>query len=195
MRKTWYPTGIPYASIEAAGVHGVVWRLPQPYQIIERFLKSCKIIAPTRCTSLHRWIHRISDGCIGLRNPLLYVPDIEPGCNQGRLAFPTDCTNNRGIDGLFPDKSKLTVTGYPVRPELKTGPHGCQITSALTPTFPTLAVTGRAEIDQHGVVRDRQNYLRSKSFTYRHLTSMLPLHRQYPACRSGKSLPGFSLPA
>ncbi len=142
--------GIPYASIEAAGVHGVgLRRLPgNLIKLLKGFFKSCKIIRAFKPDAL-----LFTGGFIafpmavaGLRKPsLLYVPDIEPGLAIKALARFSDriaLTTEESM-AYFPDKSKLTVTGYPVRPELKNWTH----TDALDyfgfdSDIPTLAVTG-----------------------------------------------------
>lgn len=142
--------GIPYTSIEAAGVHGVGLRqLPgNILKLLKGYIDSRRILRSFKPDAL-----LFTGGYIafpmavaGLQKPsLLYVPDIEPGLAIKALARFSDriALTTEESAAYFPNKSKLTVTGYPVRPDLKKWTR----TEALDyfgfdPTLPTLTVTG-----------------------------------------------------
>ncbi len=141
---------IPYASIAAAGIHGVgLKRLPgNLWQLLKGFIESRQILRKFKPDVL-----LFTGGYVAfpmavaaLRKPsLLYVPDIEPGLALKALARFADriALTTETSTQYFPNRSKLTVTGYPVRPNLQ----GWTREKALAyfdfdPNLPTLAVTG-----------------------------------------------------
>ena len=141
---------IPFKAIPAAGVHGVgLIKLPgNIWKLFKGFLSSVKILREFKPDAL-----LFTGGYVAfpmavaaLRKPsLLYVPDIEPAMAlkvlsrfADQIALSTDTSA-----AYFPNKSKLTVTGYPVRPDLA----GWNKAKALdyfgfNTDLPTLAVTG-----------------------------------------------------
>ena len=142
--------GIPYTSIPAAGVHGVGLRqLPgNILKLIKGFFKSRQILRSFNPDAL-----LFTGGYIAfpmavaaIRKPsLLYVPDIEPGLAIKALARFSDqiALTTAESAAYFPNKSKLTVTGYPVRPELKKWTRSKALDYFnFDPALPTLTVTG-----------------------------------------------------
>jgi UDP-N-acetylglucosamine--N-acetylmuramyl-(pentapeptide) pyrophosphoryl-undecaprenol N-acetylglucosamine transferase len=141
---------IPFKAIPAAGVHGVgLKKLPgNIWKLFKGFLSSVKILRAFKPDAL-----LFTGGYVAfpmavaaLAKPsLLYVPDIEPAMAlkvlsrfADRIALTTDTSA-----AYFPNKSKLTVTGYPVRQDLS----GWTKAKALdyfgfNTTLPTLAITG-----------------------------------------------------
>lgn len=141
---------IPFEAIPAAGVHGVgLKKLPgNILKLFMGFLSSVKILNTFKPDAL-----LFTGGYVAFpmaiaalgKPSLLYVPDIEPAMAlkalsrfADRIALTTDTSA-----AYFPNKSKLTVTGYPVRPDLK----GWTKTKAIdyfgfSPNLPTLAITG-----------------------------------------------------
>ena len=140
----------PYTTIPAAGVHGVGLRkLPgNIWQLIKGVLASHKIINQFNPDLLF-----FTGGYIAfpmavaaMRRPsLLYVPDIEPGLAlkalarfSNRIALTTETSKK-----YFPNASKLTVTGYPVRPGLQVWNRKKALDYfAFDPSLPTLTVAG-----------------------------------------------------
>ena len=141
---------IPFTAIPAAGVHGVgLKKLPgNIWKLFQGYLSSIKILREFKPDVL-----LFTGGYVafpmalaGLRKPsLLYVPDIEPAMALKALSRFADriaLTTDTSVE-YFPNKSKLTVTGYPVRPDL----DGWTKTKALDyfgfrADLPTLAITG-----------------------------------------------------
>jgi undecaprenyldiphospho-muramoylpentapeptide beta-N-acetylglucosaminyltransferase len=141
---------IPFKAIPAAGVHGVgLKRLPgNIWKLVKGFFSSLRILREFKPDVL-----LFTGGYVAfpmavaaLRRPsLLYVPDIEPGLAlkalarfANRIALTTETSA-----AYFPNKSKLTVTGYPVRPGLKEWTREKALDYFdFTPDLPTLAVAG-----------------------------------------------------
>ena len=141
---------IPFKAIPAAGVHGVgLKRLPgNIWKLFQGFFASTRILREFNPDAL-----LFTGGYVAfpmavaaLRRPsLLYVPDIEPGLAlkalarfADRIALTTDTSA-----AYFPNKSKLTVTGYPTRPGLKDWTKEKALDYfGFSPDLPTLAVTG-----------------------------------------------------
>lgn len=141
---------IPFKAIPAAGVHGVgLKKLPgNIWKLFKGFWSSVRILREFKPDAL-----LFTGGYVAfpmalaaIRKPsLLYVPDIEPAMAlkalsrfADRIALTTDTSAN-----YFPNKSKLTVTGYPVRSDLT----GWDKAKALDyfgfkSNLPTLAITG-----------------------------------------------------
>lgn len=124
--------GLPYEEVPAAGVHGVgikylprnLWQVGRGMVASRRILKSFQpdvlfftggyVAVPM---ALSARITRINT-----RKPatLLYVPDIEPGLALKTLANFSDeiaLTANE-TQKYLPAKSKTTLCGYPIRPQL-----------------------------------------------------------------------------
>ncbi len=141
---------IPYTAIPAAGLHGIGWtRLPgNLWELFKGFLASRRILRQFNPDVLF-----FTGGYVAfpmavaaVRRPaLLYVPDIEPGLAlkvlsriADQIALTTDTSR-----AYFPNKGKLSVTGYPVRPGLKTWSRADALDYFdFDPGLPTLAVAG-----------------------------------------------------
>lgn len=141
---------IPFTSIDAAGVHGVgIRRLPgNLWKLLKGVFTSSHILK-----AFNPDVLLFTGGYVAMpmavasiRKPsVLYVPDIEPGLAlkalarfSDRIALTTDSSS-----AYFPNKNKLTVTGYPVRPEFKMWTREkAQDYFKLEPNLPTLAVAG-----------------------------------------------------
>ena len=79
------------------------------------------------------------------RQSLLFVPDIEPGLALKALARFADriALTTETSCAYFPNENKLTVTGYPVRPGLKSWTREEALDYfGFEPDLPTLAVAG-----------------------------------------------------
>lgn len=141
---------IPYKSIPAAGVHGVgLKRLPgNIWKLIKGFLSSLHILREFNPDAL-----LFTGGYVAfpmavaaIRRPsLLFVPDIEPGLAlkalarfSDRIALTTETSRK-----YFPNPSKLTVTGYPVRPGLSRWTREDALNYFnFDPHIPTVTVAG-----------------------------------------------------
>jgi len=141
---------IAYQSIPAAGVHGVgLKRLPSNiWKLFKGFLSSLRILREFNPDVL-----LFTGGYVAfpmavaaVRKPsLLYVPDIEPGLSlkalarfADRIALTTETSRQ-----YFPNPSKLTVTGYPVRPGLKDWTRSEALDYFnFDPSIPTVMVAG-----------------------------------------------------
>jgi UDP-N-acetylglucosamine--N-acetylmuramyl-(pentapeptide) pyrophosphoryl-undecaprenol N-acetylglucosamine transferase len=141
---------IPYESIPAAGVHGVgLTKLPgNLWKLFKGVLSSFKILNQFKPDVLFftGGFLAFPMSVAALRRPsLLFVPDIEPGLALKALARFSDriALTSESSKGFFPNQSKLTVTGYPVRPDLK---RWSRIEALdyfdFVPTLPTLTVAG-----------------------------------------------------
>jgi len=141
---------IPYTSIPAAGVHGVgILKLPgNLWKLFRGFFASLRILRDFQPDAL-----LFTGGYLAfpmavaaIRKPsLLYVPDIEPGLSLkslARFANSIALTTETSMS-YFPNQSKLTVTGYPVRPGLKEWTREAALEYFnFDPTIPILAVAG-----------------------------------------------------
>ncbi len=141
---------IPFKAIPAAGVHGVgLKRLPgNIWKLVKGFFSSVRILREFNPDVL-----LFTGGYVAfpmavaaLRRPsLLYVPDIEPGLALKTLAKFADhiALTTETSAAYFPNKSKLTVTGYPVRPGLKNWTKDKALDYfGFSPDLSTLAVAG-----------------------------------------------------
>ena len=141
---------IPYESIPAAGLHGVgLKKLPQNlWKLFKGFLSSCGILTKFKPDVLF-----FTGGYLAfpmsiaaLRRPsLLFVPDIEPGLALKALArFSNKIALTSEVSKhFFPKQSKLTVTGYPVRPGLMRWSRAEALDYfGFTASIPTLTITG-----------------------------------------------------
>ncbi len=141
---------IPFTCIPAAGVHGVgLHRLPgNILKLIKGVLASRKILRffnPDALLFTGGFV-AIPMAVAGLRKPsLLYVPDIEPGLALKVLARIADriALTTETSRAYFPNKTKLAVTGYPVRPGLRQWKRDEAMGYfGLDPDLPTLTVAG-----------------------------------------------------
>ena len=141
---------IPFKTIPAAGVHGVGWRrLPgNLWTLFKGFLASRRILRAYQPDVLFFTGGYVAFpmAAAALRRPsLLYVPDIEPGLALKALArFADRIALTTGTSrGYFAKKSKLSVTGYPVRPGLQDWTREEALAYfGFDPSLPTLAVAG-----------------------------------------------------
>lgn len=141
---------IPYTSIPAAGLHGVgILKLPgNLWKLFKGFLASLRILRDFQPDAL-----LFTGGYVAfpmavaaIRKPsLLYVPDIEPGLalkSLARFADSIALTTETSMS-YFTNKSKLTVTGYPVRPGLQEWTREAALDYFnFDPSLPTLMVAG-----------------------------------------------------
>jgi len=119
--------GIPYEEISAAGVHGVgPAALPgNLFQLSQGYLESRRILSGFRPDVLFftGGYVAVPMAFAGRSLPsLLYVPDIEPGLALKTLARSADriAVTAEPSRQYFEDQSKVQVSGYPTRPELRT---------------------------------------------------------------------------
>lgn len=142
--------GVPFEAISAAGLHGVglaalpgnLWQLQRGFQqargILRRFRPDVLfftggfVAAPVALAG--RGIPSV-----------VYVPDIEPGLalkGLARFAHRIAVTTEDSR-AYFSDQAKVTVTGYPVRPELSAWqPDAARQALGLGEDLPTLLVFG-----------------------------------------------------
>ncbi len=146
---------VPFDAIPAAGVHGVGLRsLPGNLMQLSRGYGASRNI-------LHSFrpdVMFFTGGYVGVPMALagqtllgkkpptvLYVPDIEPGLALKTLARFADRIAVTTDDSVryYPHKERVSVTGYPVRPELIdwTREQAIQIFN-LAPDLPVLLVLG-----------------------------------------------------
>ena len=113
---------LPYASIPAAGVHGVsLFKMPGNFlKLMKGYFASRKILKEFKPDVLFftGGYLAIPMALAGRKLPsVLYVPDIEPSLALkllARIARKIALTNE-GSRAFFKSKEKLTVTGYPIR--------------------------------------------------------------------------------
>ena len=143
-------TGLPYRSIDAAGVHGVsIVNLPRNLALLLRgYQQSKKILKefkPDVMLFTGGYV-AIPMALAGKKNKsLLYVPDIEPGLALKTLARFADkiAVTTRESENWFKEKSKMTTTGYPLREELKKWTKTeAQDYFKLNPNLPTILFMG-----------------------------------------------------
>jgi UDP-N-acetylglucosamine--N-acetylmuramyl-(pentapeptide) pyrophosphoryl-undecaprenol N-acetylglucosamine transferase len=148
---------IEFTTIPAAGVHGVGLRvLPgNLWQIIKGYFSARRIIKEYHPQVLlftggylavpvalagRSIISRISRPRI-----LVYVPDIEPGLALRLLAFLSDriAVTVEASMKYFGNRSKIDVTGYPVRDELRmSDPEAARTQLSIVDDLPSLLVFG-----------------------------------------------------
>jgi len=141
---------IPFSTIPAAGVHGVdLHKLPgNLWKLFKGFIASVRILRDFQPDAL-----LFTGGYVAfpmavaaIRRPsLLYVPDIEPGLSLKSLARFADsiALTTETSMSYFTNKSKLTVTGYPVRPGLQEWTREAALAYFnFDPSLPTLLVAG-----------------------------------------------------
>ena len=200
---------IPFTSIPAAGVHGVGWRkLPgNLWTLFKGFLASRRILRSFQPDVLF-----FTGGYVAFpmavaavcRPSLLYVPDIEPGLAlktlarfSNRIALTTETSRE-----YFPNRSKLAVTGYPVRPGLQNWIRQEALDYfGFNPNLPILAVAGGskgARSINMALLDILPNLLDEMQVI--HLTGHLDwevveARAKQPHGSSGTPLPGVSLPS
>ena len=149
--------GLPYKAIPAAGVHGIslkklpgnLLRLWKGYWKSRRLLKE---FDPDVLLFTGGYV-AIPMAAAGLRRrSVLFVPDIEPGLALKVLArFASRIAISVEDSRRFLDRGEITVTGYPLREDLKNGkdPKPWHI-SALTPRsdYPFWRHSGARSINQ-----------------------------------------------
>jgi UDP-N-acetylglucosamine:LPS N-acetylglucosamine transferase len=125
--------GIPFTAIPAAGVAGVggralpgnLLKLGRGYfkarRIIRRFKPTVMFFTGGYIAVPVALAGRIPSLRIDIPRIVLYSPDIEPGVALKKLArfadhFAATVTETRSY---LPDRTPLTVTGYPIRPDLQ----------------------------------------------------------------------------
>jgi UDP-N-acetylglucosamine--N-acetylmuramyl-(pentapeptide) pyrophosphoryl-undecaprenol N-acetylglucosamine transferase len=141
---------IPFTTIPAAGVHGVgLSKLPgNIWELVKGLFSSRRILKQFNPGVLFFTggyvAFPMAVAAIG-RPSVLYVPDIEPGLAlkalarfANRIALTTETSSQ-----YFPNPSKLTVTGYPVRPGLTEWDRIKALEYfGFDPSLPTLTVAG-----------------------------------------------------
>lgn len=149
--------GVPFTAIPAAGVHGVgLWELPRNLARLTRgLLAARRVLRQFRPQVLFftggylavpvALATRLPG--LGFPRPaiLLYVPDIEPGLALKTLARFADHIALTVADSrrFFSGQAELSVTGYPVRAELRAWDRvSAQQMLNLCPEMPTLLVLG-----------------------------------------------------
>ena len=141
---------IPFTTISTAGVHGVgLCKLPgNLWKLLKGVFSSRRILKQFNPDVLFFTggfvAFPMAVAAIG-RPSVLYVPDIEPGLAlkalarfANRIALTTETSSQ-----YFPNASKLTVTGYPVRPGLGTWTREKALAYFdFDPNLPTLTIAG-----------------------------------------------------
>jgi UDP-N-acetylglucosamine--N-acetylmuramyl-(pentapeptide) pyrophosphoryl-undecaprenol N-acetylglucosamine transferase len=149
--------GIPFEAIPAAGVHGVglralprnLWQLGQGFltsrRILRRFQPDVLLFTGGFIAAPMGMAARLPD----LRTPrpriLLYIPDIEPGWALKALTRFADhvAITDEESRGFFSRHTAVTITGYPVRPDLRVWDRTqAYQTLGLNADLPTLLVYG-----------------------------------------------------
>jgi UDP-N-acetylglucosamine--N-acetylmuramyl-(pentapeptide) pyrophosphoryl-undecaprenol N-acetylglucosamine transferase len=154
--------GLPYTDVPAAGVHGVglsnlprnLWQVGRGLLASRRILKSFQpdvlfftggyVAVPMALSA------RMAQTGKQKFPRLLYVPDIEPGLALKTLAKFSDqiAVTVDDTKKYLPEKSRVSVCGYPVRPELTSWAHNetkkqeAYLTFGLSNHLPTLLVFG-----------------------------------------------------
>jgi UDP-N-acetylglucosamine--N-acetylmuramyl-(pentapeptide) pyrophosphoryl-undecaprenol N-acetylglucosamine transferase len=140
--------GVPYASIPAAGLHGVgLAQLPRNLVTLARGLQAAR----KHVGAFRPDVLMLTGGylagpmAVAARGvpTLLFVPDIEPGLALGLLARFANRIAVSAAESQRYFSKKVVVTGYPVRPELGrwTRSHGLAALK-LSPDLPVLLVAG-----------------------------------------------------
>jgi UDP-N-acetylglucosamine--N-acetylmuramyl-(pentapeptide) pyrophosphoryl-undecaprenol N-acetylglucosamine transferase len=143
--------GLPYRSIPAAGVHGVDLRsLPHNLmQLARGVLVARKILHGFRPDVIFftGGYVAIPMALAGQHIPvLLYVPDIEPGLALKVLARVADKITVTAPDSQHYFNKKVTVTGYPLRPDLTAWERDkARILLGLSSRKPTLLIFGGSQ--------------------------------------------------
>jgi len=148
---------VNFTTVPAAGIHGVglralpgnLWRLFKGFIAARRVIKDFRpqvmfftggyLAVPVALAGWWTGSREINP------STLLYAPDIEPGLALRTLARLSDqiaLTVEESMN-YFSNQSKLKVTGYPIRPDLKEwSMDDARRALNLTPGLPTLLVFG-----------------------------------------------------
>ncbi|HET7010763.1 MAG TPA: undecaprenyldiphospho-muramoylpentapeptide beta-N-acetylglucosaminyltransferase [Anaerolineales bacterium] len=145
--------GIPFASIPAAGVHGVGWRaLPGNVMELARGVAA----AGAHIRRFRPDVMFLTGGYVGVPTALagwtvpkvVYVPDIEPGlalrfmARSAKVVAVTAEPSRR----FHPRAARVVVTGYPARPTLRPMDRSrARSELGLDPRSPVLLVTGGSQ--------------------------------------------------
>jgi len=143
-------TGIPFEAISAAGVHGVgLSRLPgNLIQLGKGYAQAGEILKRYKPDTM-----LFTGGFVAVPMALagrhvasvLYVPDIAPGLALKFLSYFADriAVTVEASRSYYSKRKQVTVTGYPVRSELKTWDKQEAVRHfGLEATLPTLLVVG-----------------------------------------------------
>lgn len=140
---------IPFASIPAAGVHGVglvklpanLWKLAKGFFASRRILKDFK---PDVILFTGGYVAVPMALAATKVKKLLYVPDIEPGLALKFLArFADQIAVTVDESKQFFTKASVVTTGYPTRPELAAWDKTSAMqTLNLDPQLKTVLITG-----------------------------------------------------
>lgn len=141
--------GLPFKAIPAAGVHGFglkaigsLWQLARGYFAARRLIHEFR---PDVLFFTGGYV-AVPTGLAGYRIPtLLCLPDIEPGLALKALARFADHITVPAEEAAayFPPGKRITVTGYPTRPDLSRWERAEAFKAFdLSPEVPTLLVTG-----------------------------------------------------
>lgn len=146
------PTGVPYAAVPAAGVHGVGLRaLPGNLLRLSRgTLASRRILKQFRPDVLlftGGYVAVPMAVAAGRATPsVLFVPDIEPGLalkTLARFAGAIALTTPTSRAYFNASRARLEVTGYPTRPELSAWDRASgRAHLGLDAESPVLLITG-----------------------------------------------------
>jgi UDP-N-acetylglucosamine--N-acetylmuramyl-(pentapeptide) pyrophosphoryl-undecaprenol N-acetylglucosamine transferase len=141
--------GIPFAAIPAAGIHGVgarslpgnLWKLAQGAlaagRVIRQFEPDVLFFTGGYTAPPVAFAGRSKPS-------VLFVPDIEPGWALKFISRYAEkiCVTTEESQAFFPGK-RVTVTGYPLRPELQPLPKAeARATFGLEADLPVLLVLG-----------------------------------------------------
>jgi len=143
-------TGLEFKAIQAAGVHGVsLTKLPSNLaKLVQGYQQSKKILEEFQPDVLF-----FTGGYVAIpmalagrkMKSLLYVPDLEPGLALKTLARFSDhiALTSPESKKWFSEKTKMTVTGYPLRDDFKKWAKiEAQAYFKLDPNLPTILFTG-----------------------------------------------------
>jgi UDP-N-acetylglucosamine--N-acetylmuramyl-(pentapeptide) pyrophosphoryl-undecaprenol N-acetylglucosamine transferase len=151
--------GVPFDTIPAAGVHGVglrslpgnLFRLGRGYFASRRLLRAFRpdvlfftggyVAVPVALAG------KLPQPGVPRPRMVLYVPDIEPGLALKALARFADriAVTVEDSKRYFPPaaRERVTITGYPLRPELKTWePEAARRALEVSGELPVLLVVG-----------------------------------------------------
>jgi len=142
--------GLEFRAIQAAGVHGVSpTKLPSNLaKLVQGYQQSKKILKEFQPDVLF-----FTGGYVAIPmalagrkyRSLLYVPDIEPGLALKTLARFSDqiALTTPESKKWFSEKMKMTVTGYPLRNEIKKWEKTeAKAYFGLNPNLPTILLMG-----------------------------------------------------
>lgn len=149
--------GVPFTAIPAAGVAGVgagalpgnLWRLARGLaaarQVIKRFRPDVILFTGGYVAAPVALAGRLAGRSLKRPRSLLYVPDLEPGLALKALARYADhiAITAQETSAFLPRKTAATVTGYPVRQDLKPwDPEQARRAMGLRASLPALLVLG-----------------------------------------------------